>query len=224
MPSGSNIAILGSNTITDGGSPFTTNGQTFSLGPSGSVTVNNGQTQTAGLSTSHTPGGTLNHLTSFAPSPTQLAVFSANGKTYTAYEPNGSNTAIVNGNTFSVGGLPATVDGLTISLCPTGLVVTSHGQTSTLRFSAVPTASVQTHGRYNHQHLWRHELYRADLHGLRRVVKFEHGHFITNLPCGCLEYTAFVRYELLVSSYIVYGHSTGVCAIRQRVPDAELST
>jgi len=63
------------------------------------------------------------------------AVFQANGHMHTAYEPRQKSTAVVEGQTISIGGTAVSIDGATISLAPPNdLVVTGDGRTSTVQF------------------------------------------------------------------------------------------
>ena len=130
-PSGASTAVVGSTTISVGGPPATIGGQTISLGPSGIVIASNGQAQTV---TFVPPAVTTTKSTSVSVRVVVRAIFVVGGNTYTAYEQAGGKTAVVNGTVISVGGSPVTISGQTISLAPTGILVATQGQTSTLTF------------------------------------------------------------------------------------------
>jgi len=81
--------------------------------------IDNGQVRTTSFTTKlPQTGGASSQPTSEIPTSARWTTFQASGHTYTAYEPNGSDTAVLNGKTISIGGPPAVLDGQTISLSP----------------------------------------------------------------------------------------------------------
>lgn len=103
------------------GAATTLDGELFSAVPSDGVVVGSQTLQYSAIAT--------------GPVLTPVATFVADGTTYTASEPSGSSTAVLDGSTLSLGGSPITIGSQTISLAPSGLVIVSNGQTSTASFN-----------------------------------------------------------------------------------------
>jgi hypothetical protein len=118
--------VVGTNTLSNGGSPITISGTTLSFGSAGVVIADSQGVRTVELASSTQDA-----------SPT--AVFSVNGQAVTA-SLQGSGVAI-DGQTLSVGGPPATIDGTIISLGQGGLEI---GGTSAVRWETFqkPTPTV----------------------------------------------------------------------------------
>ncbi|KAL9087734.1 MAG: hypothetical protein Q9165_006501 [Trypethelium subeluteriae] len=151
-------------TISPGGPATTVGGQVISAGPSGVVI--DGSSIAYSAAPSHTASATSSEYTvqfsnipnvADSGSPAQQAAFTgASGKGFTAVEPaNGASTAVLgNSITLSVGGSSTVIDGRTVSLAPSGLVV--DGQTDTFTSGTYyPSSSGQiaiyTDGQ-GHQH------------------------------------------------------------------------
>lgn len=114
QPLGANVAVIGSDTLTVGGPAVTENGETLSLvtGQSGLGLVLNG-TMTTALPTAAAGEG----------------VVTLGGQVFTAYA-DGSSRIVVDGQTINPGTVTV-IDGETVSLSGTNLVIVSGTATST---------------------------------------------------------------------------------------------
>lgn len=111
--------VVGSQTITSGGSAATVNGKTYSVGSNGVVV--GGSTYAVSALPSSTPSG---------------AVITIGGSTYTA-SATGSSALVIDSQTISAGGPAATVNSQVVSLGSSGVVVGS----STVAISALGSPS-----------------------------------------------------------------------------------
>lgn len=157
-------ATIGNGGLTNAGTPLgTTTDHKDSRLSSASSASSTGRTAIEGGSSGSTPtsspGDSLatasaSHdsitASSESPTSTQTAsplenyelVFTIGLHTITAYEPKGTNTAIVDGTTISVGGPPITMYSRIVSLGPSGIVVVGNRQTRTLFFTGTQPASL----------------------------------------------------------------------------------
>jgi hypothetical protein len=120
--------VVGTQTLVPGGPPITADGSTLSLGPSGSIAVVNGVTQTLAN----------------APFATQAPVLTVNGETISATVVGGTTQFVLApGQTLTPGGV-LTVDGTTFSLpsSGSGSTIVINGVTSTLTAPGLPIITV----------------------------------------------------------------------------------
>ncbi|KAK5705623.1 hypothetical protein LTR17_021527 [Elasticomyces elasticus] len=116
-PPGESYIILDGTTLLPGGTA-TIDGTAVTNGPNGLVIAGN--------------------TVPLTPVPTESAsqaIITINGQQYTAIEPAGASSVIVDGTTLSVGGAALTIDGTVVSEGSSGLVV---GGTQTIPLSSLP--------------------------------------------------------------------------------------
>jgi hypothetical protein len=120
--------VVGTQTLTPGGPAITVDGSTLSLGPSGSIAIVNGVTQTLGN----------------APFATGAPVITVGGRTVSATVVGGSTQFVLApGQTLTPGGV-LTLDGTTFSMPSdgSGSTVVVNGVTSTLNAAGLPVVTL----------------------------------------------------------------------------------
>lgn len=135
--------VIDGSTLLDGGSPTTISRAVYSLASNGDLIVGSGTTlsrQQGGFGTllSAAVSAAVQHAAD--DQPLRQATFTEAGRTYTAVEPDGYNTAFIDGNTLQVGGSAEIVGGATLSLETTGIVIANDGNTDTLAFQTVSSS------------------------------------------------------------------------------------
>lgn len=135
----SNGVVIGGTTLTNGASAATISGVVYSAASDGQLVVGSQTT----LNQPQSSNILLDAIASVANMQqtfrTKAATLVVGSQTYTAIETAGPSYVVLGSLTFSQGGSAQTVNGETVSLGSSGLVVVGGGHTSTIAFSGTHT-------------------------------------------------------------------------------------